>query len=1002
MTGYTRQSAASIVPGADIDAQPLNNEFNRLQSAFSSSGHTHDGLAGNGPKLDINDSTTGILGQDRGGLGLKSNFSATTSPTSGDDTNDGYSKGSLWFNTTAGSWFICVDNSSGAAVWERIIVENNNVISANANNTIDIGSSSVKFKDLYLAGTSYVNTLDATTVDTDTVTATNVNTTDLNVSGTASVDILAVDAAALNSLSMLGDLDMDSNKITNVGTPTVTTDAVNKTYVDSYSGSRTTLPSATTGTDTLQVNRGGTDYKRTVANFITDNGLNKNVANGVAGLDASSDIKSNHLPLSDGDNLLPNGNLNQTGVMSSLYTATAGFTESTTDPYQGNNTILVGQSSVSAAFFSTDYIPVIGGETYTGELAIKAATATTSANGIFYRLYVYDKDKNALSPAFVDFISNGPSTASYVLSYNRVTLPANAAYGRIYFFNTQNASGVRIGKMGLYRANLHQKISDASLSIAKTSGLQTALDSKLSTTNLYSSIADLNKLKINYNSGLSYVSDYSTEWVGDAIGFAPGYKLQVFPVLSSDPDFNGGHLVTAYLSGETKLGAGIQESTLQINTKVRKGYATPWAASTAYSVGDQITYARAIGNAAYTCTVAGTSAATGLGPITPFWEPGKAYEIFDNAVYIADNAKYRVIVAGTSSTAPGATGPISGGTGTSIADGSVVWQYVGPAGYPDINRGNKNQVAITDGTVTWVYSGPNALSAKVGLYNELNAGEGAGSVWAQTNNLNVVNGDPENNGPTWFVTYEGDLSNNTNRDYVPNGSFSSNNIFLVTGGKSKNGSSLAISTHNTADLGYGSHWGIRIAGEWSVEETAIEVATKSKVGLGFNTYTLGYVNFSEAAIKDVSTGARSIWITGSKTTGAIVEGSSSPFSYESSGTKSSYELGLLANAPKAINITGTKAVGIDMTGATIVGNQIVGTGFTIGTSGIITGSAVNAGFYLSLTATLVANLGSPAANTGRIKIVTDAANPTDKHGTVTGGGSGSTLVRSDGTVWRIM
>ena len=44
MTGYTRQSSANIINGADITAPPLNAEFNKLRDAFdASSGHSHDG-----------------------------------------------------------------------------------------------------------------------------------------------------------------------------------------------------------------------------------------------------------------------------------------------------------------------------------------------------------------------------------------------------------------------------------------------------------------------------------------------------------------------------------------------------------------------------------------------------------------------------------------------------------------------------------------------------------------------------------------------------------------------------------------------------------------------------------------------------------------------------------------------------------------------------------------------------------------------------------------------
>lgn len=52
MTGYTRQSAASIIAGEVVRASPLNAEFNQIQAAFSeSTGHAHDGSTGGGPRV---------------------------------------------------------------------------------------------------------------------------------------------------------------------------------------------------------------------------------------------------------------------------------------------------------------------------------------------------------------------------------------------------------------------------------------------------------------------------------------------------------------------------------------------------------------------------------------------------------------------------------------------------------------------------------------------------------------------------------------------------------------------------------------------------------------------------------------------------------------------------------------------------------------------------------------------------------------------------------------
>lgn len=49
---------------------------------------------------------------------VKHNFASTAAPGSSDDTDSGYSVGSRWLNTITEDTYVCVDDSSGAAVWE--------------------------------------------------------------------------------------------------------------------------------------------------------------------------------------------------------------------------------------------------------------------------------------------------------------------------------------------------------------------------------------------------------------------------------------------------------------------------------------------------------------------------------------------------------------------------------------------------------------------------------------------------------------------------------------------------------------------------------------------------------------------------------------------------------------------------------------------------------------------------------------------------------------------
>lgn len=118
--GYTRQSAAEIADGNVITDVDLEKEFDAIAAfAHGTLGHTHDGTTGEGPKIDLTTSITGILPVVNGGSGGINNFSASTDPTINEDANDGYVVGSRWVNTTTDLYFVCVDSTIGAAIWAR-------------------------------------------------------------------------------------------------------------------------------------------------------------------------------------------------------------------------------------------------------------------------------------------------------------------------------------------------------------------------------------------------------------------------------------------------------------------------------------------------------------------------------------------------------------------------------------------------------------------------------------------------------------------------------------------------------------------------------------------------------------------------------------------------------------------------------------------------------------------------------------------------------------------
>ena len=127
---YTRQS--SFADGDTITAALFNNEFNQVVNAFSysassdsSTGHKHDGTAGQGGNI----------------------------PQIGDI--DFLNK--IVVDNTNNRWGFYVQVSSGTV--EQLRIQDGAIVPV-TNDDIDLGTSSLEFKDLFLDGTAHIDTLD--------------------------------------------------------------------------------------------------------------------------------------------------------------------------------------------------------------------------------------------------------------------------------------------------------------------------------------------------------------------------------------------------------------------------------------------------------------------------------------------------------------------------------------------------------------------------------------------------------------------------------------------------------------------------------------------------------------------------------------------------------------------------------------------------------------------------------------------------------------------------
>jgi len=126
MAGYTRQS--TMADGDTITAALFNNEYNQLVNAFSNtSGHKHDGTAAEGPVI-------GLIGD----AGLTTPLNKILIDTTNDHIE-------FW-----------VDVSSSSV--QQLYIADGAIIPV-TDNDIDLGTSSLEFKDLYIDGTAKIDVL---------------------------------------------------------------------------------------------------------------------------------------------------------------------------------------------------------------------------------------------------------------------------------------------------------------------------------------------------------------------------------------------------------------------------------------------------------------------------------------------------------------------------------------------------------------------------------------------------------------------------------------------------------------------------------------------------------------------------------------------------------------------------------------------------------------------------------------------------------------------------
>lgn len=342
MTGYVRQSAADIVPTAVVRAAPINNELNALRDAFAQSGgHKHDGTAAEGHYVPLIS-----------------------------DTN-AYNKVVVDAANNRISIFV---NVSSAAVEQLRVVDG--ALLPVTDNDIDLGSSSLEFKDLWIDGTANIDSLVADTADINGGTIDN-TVVGATTPAAATVTTLSVTSnatvagnLAVNGNTTIGDATSDTVTITaRVASNIVPTNDNTYDLGTSLLEFKDLWLDGTANVDTLQVDENATvTGTLTVGNDVT---FSQNL-----GVSGTANLPTVNI---DGGNIDGTviGGSTPAAVTGTTVTATTGFVGNVTGNVTGNLTGNVTASSGNSTF---NNVTVNGTIDVTNTVIANVATPVLSAD----------------------------------------------------------------------------------------------------------------------------------------------------------------------------------------------------------------------------------------------------------------------------------------------------------------------------------------------------------------------------------------------------------------------------------------------------------------------------------------------------------------------------------------------------------------------------------------------------------------------------------------------
>jgi len=315
MAGYTRQSSYS--DGDTITAAHSNNEFDQVLAAFNnSSGHKHDGTAAEGPVI-------GLIGDP-----------GVTTPLNKvvvDNTNNRIG--------------VFVDAGGAGSTVEQIRFQDGAIVPV-TDNDIDLGTSSLEFKDLYIDGTAHV---DAINFNGTAITAT---AAELNI-----MDGVTSTAAELNILDGVTSTTAELNILDGVTSTTAELNILDG--VTSTAAELNILDGVTATTAELNIMDGvtSTTAELNIMDGVTSTTAELNIMDGVTATTAEinildGDTAASSTTLADADRVIVNDNGTMKQVALSDFET---FFESALDTTSNITTVgALNSGSITSGFGNID------------------------------------------------------------------------------------------------------------------------------------------------------------------------------------------------------------------------------------------------------------------------------------------------------------------------------------------------------------------------------------------------------------------------------------------------------------------------------------------------------------------------------------------------------------------------------------------------------------------------------------------------------------------------